>query len=239
MIVRTGTSGFSYAEWKGSFYPEKISPSHMLAYYAEHLDAVEINSSFYRMPRRSVLESWGEQVPTAFRFCFKAHRRITHSSRLAPPWDAVDYLLDTLSVLGDRLGMILFQLPPNMRKDGERLTAFLNHLPDSSPVAFEFRHPEWHDEEVCALLRNHGAALALSDKDGAAFAEIPDTSTAAYVRLRRTDYSEPDLELWARRLASLDRREAFVFFKHEEAGAAPQRAQTLARMYQEVSHDDC
>ncbi|MGD8869787.1 MAG: DUF72 domain-containing protein, partial [Gemmatimonadales bacterium] len=165
MNLYAGTSGYSYKEWKGAFYPEKISPRDMLADYASKLPAVEINNTFYRLPKKDVLETWAEQVPDGFRFVLKASRRITHFKRLNDTGELLDYLFDTTEVLGKRLGVVFFQLPPNFKKDGERLGAFLEELPDHVPVAFEFRHPSWFDDDILDLLREHNRALCLADAE--------------------------------------------------------------------------
>jgi uncharacterized protein YecE (DUF72 family) len=162
--LHVGTSGYSYKEWKGSFYPEDLSAKKMLTYYGERLDAVEINNTFYRLPRASVLENWAEQVPQDFRFSIKASRRITHFTRMKPEArEPTEYLLSTLETLEERLGVILFQLPPNLKKDAERLEGFLAMLPEGTPAAFEFRHDSWKDEEVYDLLRSRGMALVCAD----------------------------------------------------------------------------
>jgi uncharacterized protein YecE (DUF72 family) len=165
MRVRTGTSGFSYKEWKGSFYPEDLAAKGMLAYYASQLSAVEINNTFYRMPKPSVLESWVEQVPSDFRFVLKASRRITHFKRLMNTGEEVEYFIDNASILGERLAAVLFQLPPSMKKDIERLCEFLEQLPPEPKVAFEFRHESWFEDDVFELLREHDRALCIADDE--------------------------------------------------------------------------
>ena len=150
MTIYVGTSGYSYKEWKGSFYPEKIPAKDMLRYYSERLSTVEINNTFYRMPQQSLLENWKEQVPSSFKFSLKAPQRITHFKRLKETDEETNYFLDTASVLGGQMGVMLFQLPPNMKKDLPRLEIFLTLLPPSTPAAFEFRHPTWFDDDVRA-----------------------------------------------------------------------------------------
>jgi uncharacterized protein YecE (DUF72 family) len=152
MTLYVGTSGYSYKEWKGSFYPEKIPAKEMLPYYASRLPAVEINNTFYRLPQPSVLENWREQVPASFRFSVKASQRITHFKRLKDVAEETGYLLDTAAALADRLGPILFQLPPNMKKDLPRLQIFLDCLPAGTRATFEFRHPTWLDDDVLEVL---------------------------------------------------------------------------------------
>ncbi len=219
MEIRAGTSGYSYKEWKGSFYPAKIAPSEMLAYYAERLSAVEINNTFYRMPRREVVESWARSVPETFRFAVKVSQRITHRKRLADVEEELDYLLDQLAPLGQRLGLLLVQLPPNLPADLARLERFLDHLAARAHTAFEFRHASWLAEPVLTCLRDRGAALVAAETDEAP-AAVHDTARFGYLRLRRTDYRAGDLADWLARVRALAWDEAYVFFKHEVSGPA-------------------
>jgi len=224
--LHVGTSGYSYKEWKGSFYPEDLSAKAMLAYYGERLNAVEINNTFYRLPKAEVLESWAEQVPDGFRFSIKASRRITHFARLKEEArDPTEYLLSNLEVLGDRLGVVLFQLPPNLKKDAERLAGFLDVLPEGTPAAFEFRHESWNDEQVHELLHARGATLVCADTEESGEDEpIVATAPLGYLRLRRPGYEDEDLRRWAGHLAATGWERAFVFFKHEDEGAGPAMA---------------
>jgi len=222
-----GTSGFAYDAWRGPFYPEDLPARERLRFYAERLPAVEINHTFYRMPKPAVLRSWAGQVPEGFRFAIKASRRITHHKRLKSAEDETEYLLRTVSVLGDRLGALLFQLPPNLRADLERLDAFLDLLPEGTPAAFELRHPSWEDEAVLGRLRERGFARVVVDAEGAEPPEPLATAGFAYLRLRREDYGRADLVEWAARIRESSAREAFVFFKHEDAGAGPRLAAEL------------
>ena len=225
MEIYTGTSGFSYKEWKGSFYPEKIKPDEMLSFYASKLGAVEINNTFYRMPKESVVEGWAGQTPEAFRFSIKASRRITHMKRLKDVDEEVGYLLRSIGALGVRLGVVLFQLPPNMKKDMDRLSAFLDVLPEATPAAFEFRHASWlEDDEMSTLLASRGVALVTADVDDAPTPELLSTPGIGYVRLRRTSYSDADLKAWVDRIAAQAWSSAFVFFKHEDEASGPAMA---------------
>ena len=232
MELRVGTSGFSYKEWKGPFYPEDLKNPDMLRYYAERLPSVEINNTFYRMPKASVLEGWCAQVPASFRFAIKASRRITHMKRLKEAGEETDYLLEMVASLGERLGVLLFQLPPNLKKDQARLERFLDHLDGRAPAAFEFRHESWADDEVAAALGARGAALVVSETDEGDDATLIATARHAYLRLRRSAYAEKDLTRWAEALRGADLDEAFVFFKHEDAGAGPRMAAELRAMLQ-------
>ena len=224
MNLYVGTSGYSYKEWKGSFYPEKIPAAEMLSYYASRLPAVELNNTFYRMPQRSMVESWKTQVPDNFRFSVKAAQRITHFKRLKEAGDETKYMLDTVSALEDRLGVVLFQLPPNMKKDLERLETFLRDLPAQTPAAFEFRHPTWFEDDVIKLLRSQNRALCVSDTDDLPTSHIDKTADWGYLRLRRVQYSEADLAEWLKRIAGQQWKTAFVFFKHEDEGTGPKLA---------------
>jgi uncharacterized protein YecE (DUF72 family) len=230
MQVLVGTSGYSYKEWKGSFYPKDLKADAMLRYYAERLPTVEINNTFYRVPDADLLRRWAEQVPDGFVFVLKAPRRITHERRLsAESVDAVDYFLKTASVLGDRRGPVLFQLPPNLKSDVPRLRHFLELLPRDCPAAFEFRHESWFDDEVYETLRRKGAVLCAADTDesGEEGAPVVPTGSWGYLRLRRADYDDQALAAWVDRVRAQPWDRAFVFFKHEDAGKGPALAARL------------
>lgn len=233
MELHVGTSGYSYKEWKGSFYPEDLSAKKMLAYYGERLNGVEINNTFYRLPKSSVLESWAEQVPDGFRFSIKASRRITHFTRLKDEArDPTEYLLSTVETLGPKLGVILFQLPPNFKKDAERLRAFLEVLPDGTPAAFEFRHESWMDDEVVSILSERDMPVVCADTDDDEEDEpIVSTAPWGYLRLRRPGYDDDDLTRWAERVRETGWERAFVFFKHEDEGAGPRMAGRFAEIF--------
>lgn len=224
MILQVGTSGFSYKEWKGTFYPEDLPAKEMLSYYATRLAAVEINNTFYRLPQKSMLEGWKEQVPTNFRFSLKASQRITHFKRLKDVESETKYLLDTASVLEDRLGVVLFQLPPNMKKDLARLETFLECLPASTRAAFEFRHQTWLEDDVLELLKSKNHALCISDTDDLPVTHIDRTADWGYLRLRRVAYTAANLKEWLKRARQQNWSEAFVFFKHEDEGTGPKLA---------------
>src|ERR1043166_8446828 len=165
MKLHVGTSGYSFKEWKGNFYPEDLPAKEMLSYYSRRLPAVEINNTFYRLPQPAMVENWRDQVPENFRFSVKATQRITHIKRLKNCADETKYLIETASLLGDRLGVILFQLPPNSKKDADRLRDFLTLLPEGQRAAFEFRHESWLEDEVLDLLRTRNCAWVVSDTD--------------------------------------------------------------------------
>ena len=221
MEVLAGTSGFSYAEWKGSFYPEDLPSKKMLSYYGTKLPAVEINNTFYRMPKASVLEGWRTQVPEHFAFAIKASRRITHQKRLKDCADETGYLTKTVATLDSQLGALLFQLPPYLRCDVPRLEGFLELLPADMPCAFEFRHESWFDDAVFELLTSANRALVWVDQDDKETAKLPATADWAYLRLRRSSYDTGALQAWHDRLAEIGLARALVFFKHEDEGAGP------------------
>jgi uncharacterized protein YecE (DUF72 family) len=224
MNLYAGTSGYSYKEWKGSFYPEDLSAKAMLSYYAARLPAVEINNTFYRLPQQSMLENWCAQVPANFRFSLKASQRITHFKRLNDVDEETKYFFETASVLGEGLGVVLFQLPPNMKKDLSRLQAFLKTLPANVRSAFEFRHPTWFDDDVLAVLRENNRALCISDTDDLPISRIDATADWGYLRLRRVEYGEVELVEWLNRINAQPWKESFVFFKHEDEGTGPRLA---------------
>ena len=224
MLLLAGTSGFSYAEWKGNFYPAKLPAGEMLRYYAEHFPTVEINNTFYRMPAETMLSNWAQQVPAAFSFTLKAPQRITHHKRLREAEQEVGVFLQRAAVLGDKLGPVLFQLPPVQRKDVPRLEAFLALLPgDAQRFAFEFRHPSWQDDDVHAALHARGAMTCIADTDKG---ETPLVATGqwGYLRLRRTQYQDGELHAWAERVAAQPWTRVHVYFKHEDEGLGPQFA---------------
>lgn len=222
-----GTSGFSYKAWKGSFYPAELKDREMLRLYGERLGSVEINSTFYRMPREEMLANWREQVPNSFRFVIKAPQRITHRARLKNAGELVERLWQAMGGLGDRRGPILFQLPPNFKADEELLATFLKTLPSGCEPALEFRHPSWDSTAVQAILRSHGVALCINDPDDGPTPEIRPTADWGYLRLRRQNYGDGELEEWLGRIQEAGWKRAFVFFKHEDEGAAPRLAQRL------------
>lgn len=230
MNFYVGTSGYSYPEWKGSFYPPKIPAKQMLAFYASRFLTVEINNTFYRPPVVSVLGAWAGQVPADFRFVLKAPQEITHVRRLTGVDELVSSLLETAGTLKERLGSLLFQLPPNFKKDVPRLRAFLALLRPGCRAALEFRHPSWFDDEVFGLLRDHRAALCVAD--AAEEPEVPLVATAdwGYLRLRRPDYDDAALTAWAARMEAQAWRDCFVFFKHEDAGQGPRLASRLLEL---------
>lgn len=231
MRLLSGTSGFSYPAWRGSFYPPDLPERQMLAHYATRLPTVEINNTFYRMPRAEVLARWAETVPAEFRFVLKASRRITHQAKLVDCGDAVTFLWRAAQSLGERLGPILFQTAPTLKADAGRLSAFLDCLPEGCRAAFEFRHPSWADDATFAALRDRGHAWCIADTDGGDDPPMVQTASWGYLRLRREDYSDSDLARWAERLRQTGWDEAYVFFKHEEEGAAPAMALRLAALF--------
>ena len=224
MKLWVGTSGYSYKPWVGKFYPERLAAKEMLRFYAARLPAVEINNTFYRLPKESVLQSWAEQVPAEFRFVVKASQRITHVKRLKDAASETEYLFRVATALGPNLGAMLFQLPPNLRKDMERLKSFLSLLPKDRAASFEFRHPSWFDDEVFACLREYNCALCMAETEQSEVSNLIPTATWGYVRLRRPDYSREDLLHWKERILSQQWDHAYIFFKHEDEGIGPKLA---------------
>jgi uncharacterized protein YecE (DUF72 family) len=227
-----GTSGYSYKEWLGNFYPERLASKEMLRFYASRLPAVEINNTFYRLPKETMLQSWAEQVPAEFRFVLKAPQRITHVKRLKDAAAEVDYLFRVGTALGPSAGAILFQLPPYLRKDLETLQSFLSILPHDRPVAFEFRHSSWFDEDVIACLRNQNCALCIAHTDETESSHLLATATWGYIRLRRSGYSRAELLEWKDRILSQQWDHAYVFFKHEDEGIGPKLAAEFLELWQ-------
>lgn len=227
MNLRIGTSGYSYKEWKGKFYPKDLPARGMLTYYAERFNAVESNNSFYSMPKASVLESWTKQVPPAFQFALKAPQRITHFRRLKDVADLTTTFLDAASALGDRLGPLLFQLPPNMKKDAARLSDFLDLLPTTRRIAFEFRHESWHDDEILDLLNRRKVALCIAEADDGLQTPLVATAKWGYLRLRMVEYTKPELKKWLQKIRKQPWTDAYIFFKHEDEARGPDMAQQL------------
>jgi uncharacterized protein YecE (DUF72 family) len=225
-----GASGYSFKEWKGSFYPAKIKPEEMLAFYSQRLPTVEINNTFYQLPKATALEHWAGLTPTDFRFAIKASRRITHLSRLKADSaaDPLAYLYKNLAMLGDKRGPVLFQLPPFLKKDLPRLTDFLALLPADHRAAFEFRDDSWFDDEVYAALKSAGASLVLSEREDATPPPLVETAPWGYLRLRLEQYSESDLAAWAQRIAATGWQTVHAYFMHEPT--APAYAATLLRL---------
>ena len=226
MNTRVGTSGYSYAPWKGSFYPEDLKAADMLRYYSQRFPTVEINNTFYRMPTAPLIERWASETPESFSFVLKAPRRLTHEKRLEDP-ESEEYFFRTAGLLADRFGPTLFQLPPFFKKDLARLQGFLARIPNGRRVALEFRHASWFDDEIYDALRASGAALCLADTDEAPNPAIEPTTDWGYLRLRRIQYDETALDAWAARIRSQPWKEAWVFFKHEDAGTGPKLARQL------------
>ena len=237
-MILIGTSGYNYPEWKGSFYPADLAAAKMLPYYAARFQTVEINYTFYRMPNEKILSNWAGQVPPEFRFTLKAPRRITHDAKLVKCEDLTATFCRVAETLGPRLGALLFQLPPNQKKDLPRLEAFLDTLPPKAPAALEFRHASWFDDEVFSALRSRNRALCVADSEKL---ETPLEVTAdyGYFRLRDEGYSEKDIEDWGLKIDGLRSRckDIFVYFKHEEEGKGPAFARHLMKHLGLVSKD--
>ena len=229
-----GTSGFQYTEWKGNFYPEDLPTAKMLSFYAERFATTEINYTFHRIPAQKTIESWKAQTPERFRFALKAPQKITHWAKLRDCANTMDYFGKVITDLGERLGPVLFQLPPTFKKDTDVLSSFLRELP-SMRAAFEFRHESWFDEEIFDVLRSRDIALCIADADALA---TPNKITAAYgyLRLRREDYTETDVKRWSDfvRQQKANWTDAFVYFKHEESGIGPKLARQMIELLRDA-----
>ena len=230
MKILAGTSGYAFKEWKGNFYPTDLKDDGFLGYYASKFPAVEINNTFYRLPKENVLLEWAAQVPETFTFALKASQRITHHARLKEESaSALDFLLKNTSKLGDRLGPILFQLPPNLKKDVSRFRGFLGLLPSDRRYVFEFRHESWFDDEVYDAMRERDIAMCVAEQDDFK-CPVVCTSTWGYLRLHKLDYQSADLVEWAKCVSSQQWNEAYVFFKHDETengGSGPPAVSTF------------
>jgi len=227
-MVWIGTSGYNYPEWKGSFYPADLPAKKMLPYYAAHFPTVEINYTFYRMPNEKLVAGWAEQTPSPYKLTLKAPRRITHDSRLKNTGDLVAGFCAVAGTLGDKLGALLFQLPPNLKKDLALFDAFLDGLPPKVPAAFEFRHPSWFDDDVCERLARRNLALCVADSEKLS-TPVRVTADYAYFRLRDEGYGTNDIKQWAETIAreTVSCRDVFVYFKHEDEGKGPEFAKIL------------
>jgi len=227
-MIWVGTSGYNYPEWKGSFYPEKLPAAKMLPYYAERFPTVEINYTFYRAPNEKILQGWDAATPEQFKLTLKAPKRITHDARLRDCGDRVRQFLETAAVLGPKLGALLFQLPPNLKKDLALFDAFLETFPPRVCAAFEFRHVSWLDDEIYSRLRARNLALCVADSEKLS-TPVEVTADYAYFRLRDEGYGPADIERWARVIAERTSqcRDIYVYFKHEESGKGPQFAREL------------
>ena len=225
-----GTSGFQYKEWKGNFYPEDLPAAKMLPFYAERFSTTEINYTFHRIPSTKTIDNWKAQTPEKFRFALKAPQKITHWSKLRDCADTLEYFCKVAGGLGERLGPVLFQLPPTFKKDVDVLSSFLRELPEMR-AAFEFRNESWFDQEIFERLRSRNIALCIADTDTIATPkEI--TANYGYLRLRREDYQTIDIECWAEfvRQQRANWQDAFIYFKHEESGIGPKLATQMMEL---------
>jgi uncharacterized protein YecE (DUF72 family) len=229
MHIHVGTSGFNYPEWRGTFYPADMPARDMFAFYSARFRTVEINQTFYRMPTPKTAAGWLEQAPAGFTYTLKAPQRITHHQRLKDAGENVQFFCDSARVLGHHLGALLFQLPPNLKRDLPRLEAFLAALPGDLRAAFEFRHDSWHADDVYAALSARQAALCIADFGDRTTPAVP-TARHGYFRLRDEGYQRADLERWAERVTANASHwdDVFVYFKHEEQGKGPEFAAQFA-----------
>ena len=227
-MIWIGTSGYNYPEWKGSFYPADLPAAKMLPYYAARFPTVEINYTFYRVPSEKLVSGWAAQTPSPYKLTLKAPRRITHDSRLKNCGELVQAFCSVAGTLGDKLGALLFQLPPNLKKDLAVFDAFLEDLPPRAPAAFEFRHGSWLNDEVFDRLRRRNVALCVADSEKMS-TPVRITADYAYFRLRDEGYTADHIRQWADTIAreTAASREVFVYFKHEEQGKGPELAKLL------------
>jgi uncharacterized protein YecE (DUF72 family) len=222
-----GTSGYNYPEWRGSFYPEKFPTGKMLAYYAERFNTVEVNYTFYRMPTEELLDGWAQGTPENFTFTLKAPRRITHDAKLQRCEELTQAFCRVAATLGPKLGVLLFQLPPNFKRNDTVLGAFAETLPHGARAAFEFRHESWHDEAVFAALRARNLALCIADSEKMSTPVVA-TADYTYFRLRDEGYQPADIDRWGAVISGMTNvHDAFVYFKHEEQGKGPEFGQRL------------
>jgi uncharacterized protein YecE (DUF72 family) len=229
-VLHVGTSGFAYRPWAPEFYPTDLRPEGMLAYYAERLPAVELNSTYYQHPREGRIHAWLGATPSGFRFCVKAHRFASLRAFATDPEGTLPSLTDRLRPFGDRLGAVLFRVPQEWPRDDERLRRFLAVWPVDLPLCLELQHRSWHVDPVRERLDASGAALCLTDRDDGLEPPSALGGPFAYLRLRREEYEPRALERWAELLAALlvSGRDAYVFFRHDPTGLAPGRAAALA-----------
>lgn len=244
MKVRIGTSGWHYKHWRGPFYPEDLPPSKMLSFYLRHFDTVEINSSFYRLPTGECFCQWRDSTPAGFCFAVKASRFLTHFKKLKDPEQAIDNFLPRAAELKQKLGPILFQLPPRWPANPERLENLLAVLPRKLRYAFEFRDPSWHSTPIYDTLRHHNAAFCIFDFAGLQ-SPLVITADFTYIRLHgpgeryQGSYSHSALSAWAERISGWCRRlrSAFVYFDNDQAGYAARNALDLKQLVeQDASH---
>ena len=230
MNLWIGTSGFQYSEWKGNFYPEDLPAGKMLPFYAERFSTTEINYTFHRIPSAKTIDNWKALTPEHFRFALKAPQKITHFAKLRDCADTLEYFCKVISGLGERLGPVLFQLPPNFKKDADVLNSFLRELP-SIRVAFEFRHDSWFDDEIFGMLKSRNGALCIADTEKLATPTVA-TADYGYLRLRREDYNKADVERWSKFVREQGNawRDVFVYFKHEESGIGPKLAKQMVQI---------
>jgi uncharacterized protein YecE (DUF72 family) len=231
MQLQVGTSGFQYKEWRGKFYPAKLPESGMLSFYAEHFASTEINYSFRQIPSAMAIERWAAATPERFKFSFKAPQRVTHFAKLRGCMDTVEDLHEAIRPLGEKLGAILFQLPPTFKKDAPLLAEFLGGLPPGIRATFEFRHESWFSDDVFGSLRTHRAALCIAEDEKLATPSVA-TADFGYLRLRREDYAPADIKRWAKFVKDQAKkwREVFIYFKHEETGTGPVFAKQMMEL---------
>jgi Uncharacterized conserved protein len=230
-MIWIGTSGFQYDEWKGTFYPATLSKAKMLSYYAGHFSTTEVNYSFRRIPSLTTIEKWNRETPSMFQFTFKAPQEITHFRKLRDCGPILNAFADVIQTLDQKLGVVLFQLPPTFERDDVVLGEFLNNIPKGLKSAFEFRHKSWLSDDTFSQLEKAGAAVCIADTEDLS-TPVVFTAPYSYFRLRRTDYKKADIERWAKVIQERQSTDgdAYVYFKHEEAGVGPQFGKQLQQL---------
>jgi uncharacterized protein YecE (DUF72 family) len=233
-VIHVGTSGWQYDSWKGRFYPRDLPQSQWLPFFAQHFETVEVNNTFYRLPQRDTFVRWREQTPPGFVVTVKASRFLTHIKRLKDPEEPVKTFFERANGLGDKLGPVLYQLPPRFRADTDRLRRLVDVLPRDVLAAFEFRDPTWHTDHVYRILDDAGAALVLADSPGAKVDDIV-TGGWSYVRFHKGQrmlpgYPRRKLRRWAERIAALPARDAYIYFNNDPDGAAIRDARTMIEL---------
>lgn len=225
MELWIGTSGFQYAEWKGTFYPEKMPAGKMLPFYAERFSTTEINYTFHRIPSGKTIEGWFKATPERFKFALKAPQKVTHFARLRNCADTMRFFHQVVLDLETKLGPVLFQLPPTLKKDAALLSAFMAEVPEGMRAAFEFRDPSWFDDEVYGILKEKNIALCIAESEKLSTPAVA-TADYGYLRLRREDYQKDDVARWSETVKAHEAAwsDAFIYFKHEESGIGPKLA---------------
>jgi uncharacterized protein YecE (DUF72 family) len=230
MKLFIGASGYSYPKWKGKFYPEKFPENKMFEYYSQNFSSVEINATYYRLPDKKVFESWEQQAPENFKYALKAPQQITHFKRLKDAETELESFINNSKILNKKRGPLLFQLPPNFKKDIDLLKKFIKNIHESF-ITFEFRHSSWNDADVFKVLSEKNFSLCIADTDENLIEEIISTADWGYLRLRKKEYSPKDLAAWKEKFISQNWKEVYIYFKHEDEANGPKFAKILINLF--------